>query len=389
MRLTLTLVLAALALSAADSKLPPPFHTPSNTNRAQVIQRPEGAQLRVPQGFAVDEFASSLEKPRIMLQAPGGEILVSEYIPNGRVTVLTDKDNDGKADAQRKFLIENLDRPYGLAFWKGYLYVAEATSLKRYKFDAKAVSVEKGEEIISMKDYGKGHVTRTIAFDSKGNLYLGIGSETNSDPGGPEKRAAIWKCKPDGTACDLFATGLRNPTSIYFYPGTNNLWATVQERDGLGDDLVPDFFTRIQEGGFYGWPYAYFGPNEDPRNKGQRPDLVKKTITPDLSLGAHTAVIDWKFYNGKRFPAKYQGGAFFALHGSSNRNKRVGYSVVFVPFKNGKPSGPVEDFLTGFMLDADKREVWGRPTGVTILKDGNMLVSEDGGNRIFRVSYKQ
>jgi len=387
MRLTFTLVLAALALSAADTKLPPPFHTPSNTNRAQVIQRPEGAQLRVPQGFAVQEFASALEKPRIMLQAPGGEILVSEYIANGRVSVLTDKDKDGKADPRRKFLIENLDRPYGLAFWKDYLYVAEATSLKRYKFNAKAVSVDKGEEIISLKDYGKGHVTRTIAFDSKGALYLGIGSETNSDPGGPEKRAAIWKCNPDGTACELFATGLRNPTSIYFYPGTNTLWATVQERDGLGDDLVPDFFTHIQEGGFYGWPYAYFGPNEDPRNKGQRPELVKKTITPDLSLGAHTAVIDWKFYNDKRFPAKYQGGAFFALHGSSNREKRVGYSVVFVPFKNGKPSGPIEDFLTGFMLDAGKREVWGRPTGVTILNDGNMLVSEDGGNRIFKVTY--
>ena len=387
MRLTFTLVLAALALSAADTKLPPPFHTPSNTNRAQVIERPEGAQLRVPQGFAVQEFASALEKPRIMLQAPGGEILVSEYIPNGRVSVLMDKDKDGKADPRRKFLIENLDRPYGLAFWKNYLYVAEATSLKRYKFNAKAVSVDKGEEIISLKDYGKGHVTRTIAFDSKGALYLGIGSETNSDPGGPEKRAAIWKCKADGTNCELFATGLRNPTSIYFYPGTNTLWATVQERDGLGDDLVPDFFTHIQEGGFYGWPYAYFGPNEDPRNKGQHPELVKKTITPDLSLGAHTAVIDWKFYNAKRFPAKYQGGAFFALHGSSNREKRVGYSVVFVPFKNGKPSGPIEDFLTGFMLDAGKREVWGRPTGVTILNDGNMLVSEDGGNRIFKVTY--
>ena len=347
MRLTSTLVLAALALSADDAKLPPPFHTPSNTNRAQVIQRPDGAQLRVPQGFAVQEFASALEKPRIMLQAPGGEILVSEYIPNGRVSVLTDKDKDGKADAQRKFLIENLDRPYGLAFWKNYLYVAEATSLKRYKFDAKALSVDMGEEIISLKDYGKGHVTRTIAFDSKDNLYLGIGSETNSDPGGPEKRAAIWKCKPDGKDCRLFATGLRNPTSIYFYPGTTTLWASVQERDGLGDDLVPDFFTRIHEGGFYGWPYAYFGPNEDPRNKGQRPDLVKKTIAPDLSLGAHTAVIDWKFYNAKQFPAKYQGGAFFALHGSSNREKRVGYSVVFVPFKNGKPSGPIEDFLPG------------------------------------------
>jgi glucose/arabinose dehydrogenase len=162
----------------------------------------------------------------------------------------------------------------------------------------------------------------------------------------------------------------------------------VQERDGLGDDLVPDFFTHIQQGGFYGWPYAYFGPHEDPRNKGQRPDLVAKTITPDLSLGAHTAVIDWEFYTGKQFPPTYKGGAFFALHGSSNRGKRVGYSVVFVPFKNGKPAGQPQDFLTGWMLGEDKREVWGRPTGVTMTRDGGLLVSDDGGNKIWRVSYK-
>jgi glucose/arabinose dehydrogenase len=165
------------------------------------------------------------------------------------------------------------------------------------------------------------------------------------------------------------------------------LWAAVQERDGLGDDLVPDFLTHIQPGGFYGWPYAYFGPNEDPKNKGLRPELVEKTIVPDVSLGAHTAVIDWKFYTGKQFPAKYQGGAFLALRGSSNRAKRVGYSVAFIPFKGGKPAGPAEDFLTGFMLGEDKREVWGRPTGVTMLKDGSLLVSEDGGNTIWRISY--
>lgn len=379
-----------LAASAADVKLPPPFHSPSSTNRAQVVQRPSGAQFRVPEGFSVEEYASGLEKPRIMLQAPGGEILVSEYIPKGRVTVLFDKNKDGKADADRKVLVEGLDRPYGLAFWKDYLYVAEATSLKRYKFDAKALSVGKGEEIVPMPDYGKGHTTRTIAFDAKGQkLYLGVGSETNADPGGPEKRATIWRCNPDGSGCETYASGLRNATTIAFYPGSNVLWASVQERDGLGDDLVPDFFTHIQEGGFYGWPYAYFGPNEDPRIKEKRPDLVKKTIVPDLSLGAHTAVIDWKFYTGKHFPAKYRGGAFFALHGSSNRVKRVGYSVVFVPMKNGKIAGEVEDFLTGWMLGEDKTEVWGRPTGVTFVADGSMLVSDDGGNRVWRITYKK
>jgi glucose/arabinose dehydrogenase len=277
-----------------------------------------------------------------------------------------------------------------MAFWKDYLYVAEATSLKRYKFDPKALSVGPGEEIIPMKDYSKGHVTRTIAFDKKGEkLYIGIGSETNADPGGPEKRAAIWKCNPDGSNCEMFATGLRNPTTIAFYPGSDVLWASVQERDGLGEDVAPDYFTHIQQGGFYGWPYAYFGPNEDPRNKGQRPDLVAKTIKPDVSLGAHSAVIDWEFYTGKQFPAAYRGGAFFAFHGSSNREKRTGYSVVFMPFKNGKPAGPVQDFITGWMLGEDKREVWGRPTGITMTRDGGLLVSDDGGNEIWQVSYKK
>jgi glucose/arabinose dehydrogenase len=389
MKLTLAIAFAFMAMGA-DVKLPPPFHTPSATNRPQVIDRPDGAQLRVPQGFSVEEYASDFNKPRIMLYTPTGEILVTESEPNGAVTVLYDKNNDFKADKERKVLIGGLDRPYGMAFWKDYLYVAETTSLKRYKYDAKALSVGKGEEIVKMADFGKGHWTRSLTFDSKGEkFYLGIGSESNVSPGEPERRAAISRCNPDGSGCELFATGTRNPTSIYLYPGTDVLWASVQERDGLGDDLVPDYFTHIQQGGFYGWPYAYFGPHEDPRNKGQKPDLVKKTITPDVSLGAHTAVIDWKFYTGKQFPAKYQGGAFLALHGSWNRSQRVGQSVAFVPFKDGKPSGPLESFLTGWMLDPGKREVWGRPTGVMVMKDGSLLVSDDGGNKIWRISYKK
>jgi glucose/arabinose dehydrogenase len=389
MKLTLTIVFAFMAMGA-EVKLPPPFHTPSATNRPQVIDRPDGAQLRVPQGFSVEEYASGFNKPRIMLYTPTGEILVTESEPNGTVTVLYDKNNDFKADKERKVLIKGLDRPYGMAFWKDYLYVAETTSLKRYKYDAKALSVGKGEEIVNMADFGKGHWTRSLTFDSKGEkFFLGIGSESNVSPGEPERRAAISRCNPDGSGCELFATGTRNPTSIYLYPGTDVLWASVQERDGLGDDLVPDYFTHIQQGGFYGWPYAYFGPHEDPRNKGQKPDLVKKTITPDVSLGAHTAVIDWKFYTGKQFPAKYQGGAFLALHGSWNRSQRVGQSVAFVPFKDGKPSGPLESFLTGWMLDPGKREVWGRPTGVMVMKDGSLLVSDDGGNKIWRISYKK
>ena len=389
MKLKSTFFAVVLVAAAAEVKLPPPFHSPSVQNGPQVIARPEGAQLRVPQGFQIAEFASGFDKPRIMLYTPTGEILVTESVANGKVTVISDKDNDNKADSQRKALIEGLDRPYGMAFWKDYLYVAETTSLKRYKYDAKAVSVGKGEEIVPMHDFGKGHWTRSLTFDPKGEkLYLGIGSASNVDPGEPERRAAILRCNPDGTGCELFATGTRNPTSIYFQPGTNTLWASIQERDRLGDDLVPDYFTSIKQGGFYGWPYAYFGPNEDPRNKGKAPELVKKTIVPDVSLGAHVAVIDWKFYAGSQFPAKYRNGAFLALHGSWNRADRVGQSVAFVPFKDGKPAGSPEAFLTGWMLGPDKREVWGRPTGIMIMKDGSLLVSDDGGNKIWRISYK-
>jgi glucose/arabinose dehydrogenase len=377
-------VLAGFACAQSVPKLPPPYHTPSASNGAKVV----------PQGFNVEEFASGFQKPRIMLAGPGGEILVADSAPapKGAVYLLTDKDKNGKADAERKALIEGLDRPYGMAWWKGYLYVAEPTALKRYRYDAKSASVGQAEELISLPaDFGKaGHWTRSIAFDAKGQkLYFEIGSGSNAAPDADERRATILECTPEGKDCTIFASGLRNATTIAFRPGTDELWASVQERDGLGDDLVPDFFTKVQRGGFYGWPWAYYGPNEDPRNAGKRPDLVQKTIVPDVSLGAHTAVIDWKFYTGKQFPAKYRGGAFFALRGSSNRSKRVGYSVVFLPFdRSGKPAGQPEDFLTGWMLSPDSREVWGRPTGILEMPDGSLLVSEDGGNRIYRVSYK-
>ena len=389
--LAIPVIFGGLALAwqqyRQDVKLPPPFHSESVQNRPNVVARPDGAQLRLPQGFTVAEFAVDLQRPRIMLYAPGGEIFITESVPNGTVTLLTDK--SGKPLAQRRKLLEGLDRPYGMAWWKDYLYVAETTSVKRYKYDPKTVSVGKGEEIVPMPQFAKGHWTRTIAFDAKGEkMYLGVGSASNVDAGEPEQRAAIARYNPDGTGYELYATGTRNPTSIFFHPTTGDLWASVQERDALGDDLVPDYLTRIKQGGFYGWPYAYFGPNEDPRRKGERPDLVKKTIVPDVSLGAHTAVIDWKFYTGKQFPAKYQGGAFVALHGSWNRSKRVGYSVAFVPMKGGQAAGPVEDFMTGWMLDPSKREVWGRPTGVLVTKDGSLLVSDDGGNKVWRISHK-
>lgn len=382
-----TLVAAAFAFQKAQEPLPPPYKTPSAINRPRVIERPNGVNLQIPKGFKIDEFVSGIERPRYMILGPSGEVLLSDSVAGGRVFILLDKDKNFKAEDKR-ILIEGLDRPYGMAFWKDYLYIAESTSVKRYKYDRAKMTVGKGEEVVKMSDFDKGHWTRTILFDRKGEkFYLAIGSGSNVSPGEPEPRAAINRYNPDGSGHEVFAAGTRNPIGLDWYPGTDVLWAAVQERDALGDDLVPDYFTHIQKGGFYGWPYAYIGPNEEPRLKGEKPDLVKKTIKPDIPLQAHLAVLDSRFYTGKQFPKEYQGGAFIACHGSWNRSKRVGYNVIFAPFKDGKPTGEVREFLTGFMLDPNKVEVWGRPVGLLQLQDGSLLVSDDGGGKVWRISY--
>ena len=385
-------ILAAIPVVALEGKkpdLPPPFHTPSAENRPRVIARPDGVQLRLPAGFNIDVYAEGFERPRFMTEGPNRETIVSDTVNAGSVYVLLDRDHDFKAESREK-LIDGLDRPYGLAFWKDYLYVAEATSLKRYRYDPKTMTVTKpGEEVVSMKDFGKGHVTRTVLFDRKGEkMYLAIGSSANVVAGDDPSRAAINRYNPDGTAHEIVASGLRNTLGLRWYPGTDNLWASVQERDGLGDDLVPDFFTLVKPGGFYGWPYAYIGAHEEPRLAGQRSDLVEKTLVPDVLLESHIAVMDALFYDAKQFPPEYRGGAFLANHGSSNRAKRVGYSVTFIPFKGRKPAGEPREFLTGFMLDPDSKEVWGRPVGLLQMHDGSLLVSDDGGKKIWRISYK-
>lgn len=385
------LAAGAAGFQATGIKLPPPFHSPSVNNGPRVIPPPEGADLRLPPGFQAARWAEGFARPRFMLEAPGGAILLADSAGNGAGTVwlLTDNDKDLKADGSRKKLISGLDRSYGLALWKDYLYVAEPASVKRFRYDAKRGTAGKAEEVISLAGFERGHWTRSLLFDPKGEkLYVGIGSASNVSTGEDPRRAAINRYNPDGSGHEIFAAGTRNPIGMRFYPGTNDLWAAVQERDALGDDLVPDFFIKVRQGGFYGWPYAYTGPHEDPRNKGQRPDLVKSTIVPDVLLGSHVAVLDFAFYTGKQFPAEYRGGAFLAFHGSWNRSQRVGYSVAFVPFKDGKPSGPVREFLGGWMLSPGKREVWGRPVGLLMLPDGSLLVSEDGNNTIWRISYK-
>jgi glucose/arabinose dehydrogenase len=376
---------AAFGWQAQKPELPAPFATPSSTNFPKVIPKPEAAQIKLPQGFSAEVWADGFEVPRFMMRGPSGEILLTDAFKDGKVYVLS---ADGK---QKKVLISGLFRPYGLAINKGYLYVGEPAGVKRYKYDSKAQTVGEAEQIVKLeaKDIDKGHWTRSLLFDPKGEkFYLGVGSQSNVDAGEPEIRAAILRFNPDGSGRELFAAGTRNPIGLHWYPGTSTLFAAVQERDGLGDDLVPDYLTSIKQGGFYGWPYAYFGPNEDPRRKGEKPDLVSKTIVPDVNLGSHVAVLDFTFYQGKMFPAKYRGGAFLALHGSWNRSKRIGYSVAYVPFKNGKPAGAPEEFLTGFMLAPDSKEVWGRPVAVLELPDGSLLISDDGGKKIWRITYK-
>lgn len=380
--------LAALSAAGFAQKvpdLPAPFATPDAVNPPKIIARPDAAKLTLPAGFSAEEYAAGLERPRFILIGPGGEVLVTEAVAKkGAVTVFTD---GGKT---RKKLIEALDRPYGMALSKDWLYVGEPTSIKRYKYDAKALTAGPGEEIISLKGYDKGHWTRSLLIDEKGGkLYVGVGSSGDHVVGDPEDRAAIMRYNLDGTGREVVASGTRNPIGLKLNPANAQLWAAVQERDHIGDDLVPDFFTAVRTGGFYGWPFAYIGPHEDPRSKGQRKDLVDRTIVPDVVLPPHCAVLDFTFYTGKTFPAEYRGGAFLAYHGSSNRSKRVGYSVAFVPFRNGKPSGPSRDFLSGWMLSPDEKEVWGRPVAVAQTPDGGLLVSDDGGSRLWKVSYKK
>jgi glucose/arabinose dehydrogenase len=374
------IALIAMVLAAQAPKLPPPYATPSASNGPRVVSRPENAGLKLPAGFRAGVYAEGLEMPRFMLLGPNGEVLVTESTPRGNVVALQGK--------TRKNLIGGLDHPYGMAFWKNYLYVAETTSVKRYIYDSKALTASKGEEVVPLRKFGGGHWTRSLLFDRQGGkFYLGVGSESNVSPGEHPMRAAISRFNPDGSGHEIFASGTRNPIDMCWYPGTDTLWAAVQERDALGDDLVPDYFTTVRQGGFYGWPYAYIGPHEDPRNKGQRPDLVKKTIIPDVLLGSHVAVLGALFYTGTQFPEEYRGGALLAFHGSWNRSKRVGYSVAFVPFRDKKPAGGPRDFLTGWMLAPDRKEVWGRPVGLLQMPDGSLLVSDDGGNKIWRVSY--
>jgi glucose/arabinose dehydrogenase len=367
-------------------KLPEPDAAQSVRNNPVVLkEKPAGASLTLPGGFAAEEYMSGFTRPRFMLNLAGGAFLLADSAGEGKGAVLLIK------GTTKTPIVEGLDRPYGLAVQGSFLYVAEPTSVKRYPFDVKAQTVTgAGQEIVSMASFGSGHWTRTLLFDRAGTkLYLTIGSGSNINLGEDPLRAALHRYDPDGTGHETVATGLRNTIGLRWFPGTDDLWAAVQERDGLGDDLVSDYLVKIQQGAFYGWPIAYTGPHREPRHEKVDDAMVKTSLYPDVLLGAHVAVLDILFYTGDQFPAKYRNGLFAAFHGSWNRSKRVGYNISFIPFKDRKPASGPEPFLTGWMLDPDKREVWGRPVGLLQMADGSLIVSDDAAGKLWRISYKK
>jgi glucose/arabinose dehydrogenase len=370
--------------------LPPANFGPDAENPPRGIPRPADAPLNLPPGFEVNIFAEGdFKNVRWMALAANGDVFVTDA-DLGKVIVLRDTDGDGKSDARFVFA-SNLTLPFGLAFWNNYLYVGMTNAVVRFPYKAgQTEATGPPEKIADLPGRGyRQHWTRNVIFDPSGKkLYVTVGSETNVDAEKDPMRATITEYNPDGSGKRTFASGLRNPIGLAFHPNTKRLWASVQERDRLGDDLPPDYLTEVKENGFYGWPYSYIGKNEDPRRKGERPDLVSKAIVPEVLIQAHSAVLGLVFYNGKMFPKEYRGDAFIALHGSWNRTKRTGYKIIRVPFKGNKPVGGYEDFLTGWMLDENRREVWGRPCGLLVLKDGSLLITDDGPGKIWRVSYR-
>jgi glucose/arabinose dehydrogenase len=371
------------------SDLPAPEVLTGPRNQSKVIPRPDGAELTLPPGFQVAVFAEGdLQQPRHMALAPNGDVFVAESSGN-RITILRDSNNDGRVD-DRFVFATGLNRPFGMAFWRDYFYVGNTNGLVRFAYKPGQTKAEGEPEKIADLPAGLGHWTRNVIFNQAGTkMYVAVGSGSNVNAGEPPIRAAISEFNPDGTGHRIYASGTRNPVGLAFNPTTKQLWAAVEERDLIGDELVPEYVTAIKEGAFYGWPYGYIGQHEDPRRKGEKPDLVAKTVVPDVLIQAHSAVLGMLFYDGKMFPEEYSGDAFVALHGSWNRTNRTGYKIIRIKFKGGKPVGGYDDFLVGWMLGEDKPEVWGRPVDLLVLKDGSMLVTDDGGNKIWRVTYSK
>jgi glucose/arabinose dehydrogenase len=392
--------------------LPQPGATASAANPSRIVPRPANAIPQVPAGFKIQLFADGLSGPRIIRVAPNGDIFVAET-QAGRIRVLRAADGAEKPSANEIFA-SRLHAPFGIAFFPNgdnpqWVYVANTDSVVRFPYhsgDMKASG--EPQTVVAKLPGGYGHTTRDIAFtpDNK-RMLVSVGSASNvgqgmgSPPGGLEAwsqskplgaawgeetdRAAVLSFDPDGKDQKLFATGIRNCVGLAIQPGTSTPWCSTNERDGLGDDLVPDYVTRVKESAFYGWPWFYLGDHQDPRHAGERADLKGKITVPDVLLQAHSASLGVTFYEGNNFPAEYRGDAFAAEHGSWNRSKRTGYKFIRIRLKDGVPTGEYEDFVTGFVVSDS--EVWGRPVGVAVAHDGALLISEDGNGTIWRVTH--
>lgn len=382
------------------SDLPPPGATPSVDNGPHLVARPAGAWPQAPSGFKVDLYAAGLQNPRLIRAAPNGDLFVAES-RDGQVRVLRGIDAAGKAQ-QREIFTRGLKQPFGIAFYPAgddprWIYVANTDSVWRFPYRNGDLKARAPREIVVAELpgggllRGGGHWTRDIAFsrDDK-KMYVSVGSRSNNDDPGESPaeyhRATILEFNPDGTGIRVFAGGIRNAVGIAVNPTTGQLWASVNERDKLGDNLVPDYITHVQDGGFYGWPWFYIGGNQDPRYRGRHAELKDKVIVPDVLLQPHQASLEMLFYQGNQFPAAYRGDIFAAEHGSWNKAVRTGYEVVRVPLhQDGHATGEYQDFLTGFVTAAG--EVWGRPVGVAVASDGALMVTDDGSDSVWRVSY--
>jgi glucose/arabinose dehydrogenase len=392
--------------------LPKPGATPSAANVSRVVPRPSSTMPQVPAGFKVELFAEGLSGPRQMRVAPNGDIFVAETRA-GRIRVLRAPDGNARPSMNEVYA-SGLNHPFGIAFFPNgdspqWVYVADTDSVVRFRYrsgDTKAA--EKPETVVAELPHGYGHSTRDIVFtnDNK-RMLVSVGSAGNDGegmgdpPGGLQSwstghplgaswgsetdRAAVLTFDPEGKRLGIFATGIRNCVGLAVLPATADVYCSTNERDGMGDNLVPDYVTRVREGAFYGWPWFYIGGNEDPRHAGQRPDLKAKVTAPDVLIQAHSASLGLTFYNGNAFPAEYTGDGFAAEHGSWNRSKRTGYKVIRIRLKDGVPTGEYQDFATGFVINDS--EVWGRPVGVAVAHDGALLVSEDSNGTIWRITH--
>lgn len=376
--------------------LPAPYSTSSAAKSPNVVAIPPNPVLEVPAGFEVSVFADGLDNPRWLALTPTGEVLVTETRQN-RIRLLRDTNQDGVAEVSTFATAANgLDIPFGMSFSESAFYLGNTNAVLRFPYQPGQPQLNGvGQKITDLPGGGYNqHWTRNVVVspDQK-KLYVSIGSRSNNSVE-ELPRASVQVMNLDGSDRQTFASGLRNPVGLAFQPQTRQLYATVNERDGMGDDLVPDYLTQVQPGGFYGWPYTYLAPDRlDPNyvqnGRSDRPELAARTRTPEVLFQAHSAALGLQFYTGQTFPQKYRNGAFVAFRGSWNRDRGTGYKVVFIPFdRNGKAQGYYEDFLTGFLSNPNGPDTWGRPVGLLVLPDGSLLVTEEANGRVYRIQYR-